>query len=222
MADGLDDQRREVLDLLLMDAAFDGWTKTVLTRAVMEGLDAPKGHADILFPGGIVDALDFWSREMDTATGKAWRGLNDRPQRIRDKVTWLVRHRIEALTDHREAARRAAATLALPIHGGAGLAQAWRTADGIWMALGDTSTDGNYYSKRTLLSGVFLSTLARWFADAGDGDPEPYGATWDFLDKRIDGVMQIEKVKAQVAKVTPDLERLTGALARLRYGRDGA
>ena len=67
-------------------------------------------------------------------------------------------------------------------------------SDAIWTILGDTSEDYNWYSKRTILSGVYSSTVLYWLGDESEGSEN----TWAFLDRRIDGVMQFEKVKAQM------------------------
>ena len=67
----------------------------------------------------------------------------------------------------------------------------WAAADAIWTALGDTSTDFNWYTKRTILSGVLGTTLAAWM---GTDDEAQVDA---FLDRRIENVMQFEKLKAQ-------------------------
>ena len=79
----------------------------------------------------------------------------------------------------------------------------WGTCDKIWTALGDTSDDVNWYSKRATLSGVYSATLLYWMGDTSEG----HQATWSFLDRRIDDVMQIEKLKAQVRE-SPTLSRL--------------
>ena len=68
----------------------------------------------------------------------------------------------------------------------------WAAADAIWTGLGDTSTDYNWYTKRTILSGVLGSTLVAWI---GTEDPAEVDA---FLDRRIENVMQFEKFKGQV------------------------
>ena len=57
--------------------------------------------------------------------------------------------------------------------------------------------------KRATLGGVYSSTVLYWL---GDDSPDAM-ATWAFLDRRIDDVMQIEKVKARVRK-SPTLSRL--------------
>ena len=41
-----------------------------------------------------------------------------------------------------------------------------------------------------------LADWARWLGDETPG----HQATWEFLDRRIDDVMQIEKLKAQVSR----------------------
>ena len=43
------------------------------------------------------------------------------------------------------------------------------------------------------LSGVYGSTVLYWLGDDSDG----HARTWDFLDRRIEDVMQIEKFKSQ-------------------------
>ena len=72
----------------------------------------------------------------------------------------------------------------------------WATSDAIWTALGDTSRDLSWYSKRTSLSAVYGTTVLFWLGDTSDRDE----ATWAFLDRRIENVMQFEKLKAGAQK----------------------
>jgi ubiquinone biosynthesis protein COQ9 len=215
-------ERLAVLDEMIAEAAFDGWTDTSLARAArLAGVgkgDGDVGHLRILFPKGVRDVLRFWSETADAATATAYANSAIKPARIRDKITWLVRYRVTALAENREAARRAAATLMVPGYADLGPKLAWATADAMWRSLGDRSLDGNYYSKRATLSAVYLSTMTRWFADDGRGSPDPWQATWDFLDHRIDGVMRFEKWKAEARKLPLDPEAAFGFLGRLRYG----
>jgi ubiquinone biosynthesis protein COQ9 len=81
--------------------------------------------------------------------------------------------------------------------------------------LGDTSDDVNWYSKRAILSGVYGATLLFWL---GDDSPDQ-SATWAFLDRRIDNVMQFEKFKS-MANTNPLLKAMMAGpnmvLSRLR------
>ena len=84
-----------------------------------------------------------------------------------------------------------------------------------WRAIGDNSTDFNFYTKRALLSGVYTSTMLYWFSD----NSEDFEDTWKFLANRIADVMQIEKVKAAVIKVAGSLPNPLTILGALRYPR---
>ncbi|MGE0046059.1 MAG: COQ9 family protein, partial [Hyphomonadaceae bacterium] len=132
--------------------------------------------------------------------------------KIREKVREAVAARLEAQRGYKEAAR--AMTRALVRRPQEAARLLWRTADHIWRAIGDTSTDGNFYSKRAILSGVLASTYARWFSDSD----EEMADTLAFLDARIENVMQFERFKAK--RLTPlggVAEDAVGFLARLRY-----
>jgi ubiquinone biosynthesis protein COQ9 len=112
--------------------------------------------------------------------------------KFREKVTAAVRFRLEAGT--REAVRRGAALFALPQHAATGAGLIWGTADAIWNALGDSSRDINWYTKRMTLSGVYSTTVLYWLGDESEGQ----AASWAFLDRRIEDVMRFEKLKGQM------------------------
>ncbi|WP_031551420.1 COQ9 family protein [Parvularcula oceani] len=220
--DSFEPLRARILDAALTEAPFDGWTAQMLERAArkagMSEAALSRGDLHLAFPEGVRDLLQYWSEREDAAMAEAFDALNPKPHGFTARITWLVRRRIEQLASHREAARRAAATLALPQNAELGARLTWRTADRVWRAVGDSSTDFNHYTKRATLSAVYASTAAHWFADEGEGMPDPWQDSWDFLDRRIGNVMQFEKVKAQAQKAAPDIGGLVSMLGRLRYG----
>ena len=78
--------------------------------------------------------------------------------KIRERIATAVKTRLAVLKPHKEAARRAAAFLSLPMHAALGAKLVYRTVDAMWRAAGDTSTDFNFYTKRGILAGVYGST----------------------------------------------------------------
>ena len=133
--------------------------------------------------------------------------------RYSEKVAALIRLRLDIAGD-REVVRRASALFALPIHGIEGAQLIWGTADAIWRALGDTSRDVNWYSKRAILSGVYGSTVLYWLGDQSPGAT----ATDAFIERRIADVMRFEKTKAQIrdskllGPFAKSFERLTAGI----------
>ena len=122
--------------------------------------------------------------------------------RFRDRIARAVQLRLE-VTGDKEIVRRGTTLFALPQYAPGGAELVWGTCDRIWEALGDSSEDFNWYTKRATLGWVYTSTVLFWLGDTSDG----HEATWAFLDRRIDNVMQIEKLKAQV-KNSPALSKL--------------
>jgi len=187
--------RERVLLAALPHVAFDGWTRETLGVAAREaGVD--QGMADLAFPrGGIDMALEF-HRMMDRKLEAESDPADLANMRIRDRITRLVRRRLELVGPHKEAVRRGASMLAMPIYAPEGARAIWHTADLMWRLAGDTADDYNWYTKRAILSSVYSATVLYWL---GDQDPRSE-ATWAFLDRRIDNVMQFEKTKAALSK----------------------
>ena len=205
-----------ILKAMLPIAAFDGWTAKSL-RAAVANTDLPKGADALYFPEGPLDVIAFWANEMNRTVAADLSELDLSSMKIRDKVTAGVLSRLYAIGPHEEAARRALARLTLPDALGQGPKQLWSCADTIWRAIGDTSTDANYYSKRTILSGVISTTMAAWLSDS---EPEKVKAR-AFLDARISNVMQFEKAKWEFKSKTKNWPNPAEVLGALRYGGTG-
>ncbi len=179
-----------VLDAALSHVPFDGWSEATFRAAVAQS-GVAQGLARALFPRGAVDLALAYHKRGDAAMVERLKGTDLASMRYSDRVAAAVRFRLEAATD-KEAVRRGTTLFALPQHAADGARAIWGTADAIWTALGDTSRDLNWYTKRATLSGVYASTVLYWLGDDSTG----HHATWEFLDRRIADVMRIEKAKA--------------------------
>jgi ubiquinone biosynthesis protein COQ9 len=181
-----------VLEAVLKDAAFDGFTDAVLQKAgKTAGVDATK--MALLFPEGPLSLIEFYSHTADAQMETLLAGMDLKAMKIRARISAAVLARLSVLRPHKEAARRAASLLTLPMHAALGAKLMYRSVDAMWRAVGDTSTDFNFYSKRAILAGVYGATLMRWFNDTDTDE----AATGEFLAARIENVMQFEKFKAQ-------------------------
>ena len=184
----LDDRHDALLDEVLRHVPFDGWSAKSLDAArIALDLDALTLHR--AFPNGIADAVREFSDRADREMLRSVAALA-RDVRTRDRIAAAVRARLEALTPHREAARRLVAWCALPGHQPIAARLLYRTVDSIWYAAGDRSTDFGFYTKRALLGGVYGATLLYWLEDRSPGAEE----TWRFLDRRIDDVMRLPRL----------------------------
>ena len=192
--------RVAVLEAALGYAAADGFTDRALTRA---GTDTGVGCEMMLhlFPDGSASLVQFFSEQSDAEMERLLAKEKLAEIKIRDRIAAAVLTRLEILEPHKEAARRAAAFLMLPTNAPLGMKLLYQTVDAMWRAVGDTSTDFNFYTKRAILAGVYSATLMRWFNDMG----EDGAATREFLSARIENVMHFEKFKAEMREQTKSL-----------------
>lgn len=172
---------------------FDGWTMKTLGQAALAG-GYKKTDIVRVFSGGAIDAVDAYSKLCDRQMVEALANYHLDNMKIRQRITSAVRLRLELQSRNREAVRRAVAMHSLPLYAHRGLRALYETVDNIWYAIGDNSTDFNFYSKRLTLAAVYSSTLRMWLDDNSPG----YEATWQFLDRRIEDVMKFEKAKQQL------------------------
>ncbi|MDA5194865.1 COQ9 family protein [Govanella unica] len=208
-----DEMRPDIIEAMLTHVPFDGWTPIAITRAAAD-LKIDRAMIGLAFPGGALEMIGWFSAEADRVMSENLAAEHIESLKIRERITLAVRRRIEHNTPQREAARRALTLLALPQNAALGAKLAWNTADAMWRAAGDTSTDYNYYSKRTILAGVFSATLLYWLNDDSDGAAD----TWAFLDRRIEGVLAFEKAKARLSRIGESGKDFVRGLGKLRYG----
>ncbi|MFM7403825.1 MAG: COQ9 family protein [Erythrobacter sp.] len=194
-------------------AIFDGWNQTALTAAAeMAGCDADV--AKLAFPGAKpMDMIKAWITSVDQAMEAECPADRLATLKIRERIRTLVAFRLEAVSHIDEAVRRALAVMAQPQNARRSLKLGWRSADIMWRLAGDTATDYNHYTKRAILAGIYSATLAVFVNDDSEGKADTYA----FLDRRIDGVMQFEKMKAQFLGKDRELPSLSRFLGRLRY-----
>lgn len=187
---GAEATKAAILQAAVPNVPFDGWSEVTFREAVADSGVAP-GLAQALFPRGGLDLALAYHRQGDALMLEKLAGQDLSVMRYSARVAYAIRERLELVAD-KELVRRGTTLFALPQHAAEGAKAIWGTADAIWKALGDSSEDFNWYTKRATLSAVYGSTVLFWL---GDDSPDHH-ATWEFLDRRIENVMQIEKLKA--------------------------
>ena len=193
-------------------ATFDGWTDEALAMAAdMEGVDP--ATARLAYKGGAMAMIAAWIARIDRDMARDLPPETLATMKIRERIRALVQYRLDAVRGQEEALRRALAIMAMPQNAPTALRLGWNSADTMWRLAGDTATDYNHYTKRAILASIYSATLLAFVNDQTDDKSE----TAAFLDRRIDGVMKFEKVKAKWLNPDRETFSVTRFLGRLRY-----
>jgi ubiquinone biosynthesis protein COQ9 len=193
-------QRDRLIEAMLPDVAFDGWSRAAL-RVAARQLNMPAEEALALFSRGAPDLVAGFSRWADRRALDWFETAPPETSSTAGRIKRALELRFEVVAPWREAVRRALAVLALPPHAALGLRLLYETVDGLWYAAGDASTDFSFYTKRATLAGVYTATLLYWLEDRS----EDFAETRAFIDRRL----------ADVARLGKARERLEAALDRL-------
>lgn len=183
-------EKVRLLEAVLPHVLFDGWSSAAIKHAA-EDLNVDPFLFERHFPRGPLDLITFFIQQADDQMEEQLLAQNVLSLKIRERITLAVRLRLEIYAPYKEAIRNAVTLLALPHNIMTGLKLTEGTVSRMWYATGDTSADFSYYTKRLTLAAVYGSTLLVWLDDSSDG----FEASWAFLDRRIENVMQFETAK---------------------------
>lgn len=183
-----DIQKDKILLIALKIAPETGWNDDLIDQAVHKAGLKPAASLQA-FPGGILDLQDYFAdwgvRQMEQKI-QTKRLIH---MKIRDRIALSVQTWLDIMTPYKNALRQALKLAWQPRHGLLSLKHLAKLADAIWHQCGDTSTDFNYYTKRTLLSGVIVSTSLFWLKD----NSKNHEQTREFLANRIENVLSFGK-----------------------------
>jgi ubiquinone biosynthesis protein COQ9 len=187
--------RQRLLTAILNHVAFDGWSETAL-RAAGQETGIPAERVLNAFPGGAKDVLILWHEVADQ-------------QMIAGMGSPEIAHL-------RTRERAGCTVLLLPQNATIATRLLYNTVNAIWYAVGDKSTDYNFYTKRALLAGVYSATVMYWL---NDKSPD-CAATWSFLERRIADVMRVPQLVGQATSRLRELaDRLPAPSNLFRHGR---
>ncbi len=208
----LDEVRAALAPIIARNAGFDGWSDAAVHAAADEaGVD--RDVAKLAFKDNAIDMIDAWIDSVDMELAHRLPAEKLAAMKIRDRITALLATRLDIMAPDRESLRRAMAIMAMPQNLVRSAKIGWRSADRMWRLAGDTASDFNHYTKRMTLSAVYASTLSVFVND----DSDNFADARAFLGRRIDNVMQFEKVKFQAKQRQEYVPSLSRFIGRLRY-----
>lgn len=189
----MQDDRDRLLQAALTHVPFEGMNDRALIAGARDLGMSPQ-LARVHCPQGGAGMAAAYHRQCDAELARL---VADAPStgRIRDRIADAIWQRL-MLSDP-ELVRAGAAVMALPQNATQGAKLVWETADTIWTALGDTAEDVSWWTKRATLASVWGAVVLYWLGDHSEGRAD----TRAFIDRRIEDVMQVEKLKASVRKI---------------------
>ena len=183
--------KQKLVDQAIKNVIFEGWSwKAIISSA--RSLDIEEDSLNKFLPNGPRDLVREFVSNLDSQMLARINKLKLGKMPIRMRIYTAVKIRIELYEHYREQVRGLLSYLSFPGNITFGTRLTVKTVSTIWYGVGDVSTDFSYYTKRGLLTAIYSATLLYWLSDNSKDSED----TWSFLERRIEDVMKIPKVKA--------------------------
>ena len=184
-------QKKRILNLILAKVCDAGWTKEAVHAAAQRS-DFSFDEMMVVFDHDISEIVRFFNRCVDEEMINGLHRSVIKNRSIRDRIKKAILLRLRILSRNKQACRNTMAYLSFPQNLMLSLDLLYSTADSIWRSIGDRSTDFNFYTKRILLSSIYLPTLVFWIEDQSAN----FSDTRKFVDRRIENIMYIQKLRS--------------------------
>ena len=183
--------REEFFNQLAFLLSGDDWGKD-LYKKVEEKCAFSENYHYILFSEGdaqIIEEFEEWQdRKMLELLSK-----EDSRLKIREKIAEALKVRIMNIVSKPVILKQNALFLS-PCNLLLGVKCYAKTCDLIWRYAGDKSDDFNYYSKRGLLLGVYISTRLFYLSD----DSKEFIKTKEFIATSLESIINIAKIRTKI------------------------
>ncbi|OEY86554.1 TetR family transcriptional regulator [Wolbachia pipientis] len=185
-----------IINRLIEGVQCNGISDTALLKACVE-LDLKNSFCK--FQNGIYSALEYMEKDLIHSVEIDLQNFDLENMAVRERVKLAMKLHLAnyaKLPNYREFLKNLFLFAMLPKNTYFSNKLLYRIVSSIWYAIYDQSTDFNYYTKRVILAGVYLSTTFFFINDYSDD----FTDTLLFLDKRIDNVMTFQQIKSYVMK----------------------
>jgi ubiquinone biosynthesis protein COQ9 len=187
--------RETFLKLAINKAELSGWSTKLLQNCCLE-LNFNEHYYLNWFEQGLSDVLVFLEDSYDQEMLQILANTEKITGTTR-QIAFALKSRIYGTSRSKILAIKNSYYYLVPSNTCQGISSAWRTVDLIWQYAGDTSLDFNYYSKRSLLHGVYLAAQSYYNID----NSLNYDKTNNFIDSCLNQIV----MSAKCLKKAPSL-----------------
>ena len=177
-------KQEKLAKLFIEDVPKFGWSRETLLQCAKKQRISTSVLAK-LFPSFEYDVLKFIIAQNNTQVEKNYNSFNNSRLKTRDKIKTILELKFDSNEYLKKALPEMLKFLLRPGNLLMSIKMLHENSDFIWNLAGDKSNDFSFYSKRGLLSMVYLATLIYWL---NDKSTKSIG-TKNFISKSVDGIV---------------------------------
>tara|TARA_Y100001949_G_C15939706_1_gene309606 strand:+ start:448 stop:1074 length:627 start_codon:yes stop_codon:yes gene_type:complete len=177
-------KQEKLAKLFIQEVPKFGWSRETLLQCAKKQRISTSVLAK-LFPSFEYDVLKFIIAQNNIQVEKNYNSFNNSRLKTRDKIKTILELKFDSNEYLKKSLPEMLKFLLRPGNLLMSIKMLHENSDFIWNLAGDKSNDFSFYSKRGLLSMVYLATLIYWL---NDKSTKGIG-TKNFISKSVDGIV---------------------------------
>ena len=177
-------KQEKLAKLFIQEVPKFGWSRETLLQCAKKQRITTSVLAK-LFPSFEYDVLKFIIAQNNIQVEKNYNSFNNSRLKTRDKIKTILELKFDSNEYLKKSLPEMLKFLLRPGNLLMSIKMLHENSDFIWNLAGDKSNDFSFYSKRGLLSMVYLATLIYWL---NDNSTKGIG-TKNFISKSVDGIV---------------------------------
>jgi ubiquinone biosynthesis protein COQ9 len=162
-----------------------GWSRDALSAGAVSLGYSPAMHG--LIDEGEAGLVEYFMHRGNKYMNDQVKLLPLEEMGVTDTVKCAVKFRLLYMAPYINTWPQAMAIGALPPNLPSTMNSLASISNDIWQRVGDKSTDISWFTKRGLLSGVYVATELHMLTDKSKN----YEDTWDFLERRLEDISRV-------------------------------
>ena len=186
----------KIFELTKKIVSIDGWSENILVKLVSKNID--RSELAYFFPNGYKDIFKFSLDEINNSLEITISKTNIINLPLNKRIKKILMTRIEILNKDKKFYNKTFNHLLLPQNTKILKKNLYKSVDTMWYLAGDNSTDFNFYTKRLILSGIYVSTLLIFF-NKNIEEAE------NNIDKSLKRIAKLPKLKERLSFIKENL-----------------
>lgn len=184
----LKNNKLKILKEVKQYASNDGWNDNLFIS--IEKFSKLTYHEIIaLFPNRCFDLIEMYLEEINEKMTFQSQKINLIQLRVHERIRELFILRLKIMLKEKKLISKTFLYLLMPQNFRQASKSLYKTVDQMWFLAGDNSTDFNFYSKRIILSSIYLTVMIHFINN------ENIDETINILNKQLKRVSKIPNIK---------------------------
>ncbi len=195
----LEKTRKKILEDVKLHVSKKGWNEDII-EFLSNKTNFNKKDLIVLLPEKNQTLIKIYLDDLNKKIQNKFIKLNLTNLRTHQKIRELIIMRLKIMLKEKKLASKTFLYLLLPQNYKFTSKYLYKIVDEMWYLSGDNSTDFNFYSKRLILSSIYIATMTHFINNDNIQD------TIEVLDKQLKKVSKIPEIKKSIydiAKIVP-------------------